>query len=151
MTRPLPAIIDPIEEAMGQAKPSGSSVRPFVFLLHRRGGLHFFIGRCPGSPIKGTEISGLALTRHGYFKPFSISISKKLRLSTWRQWQSGGSHVLAWSHTWNRMKLIQSYIWFTHFPIKWNIHMAVKIYVSCRTSFTWRDQLFKHPETWNKP
>ena len=91
MTRPLPAIIDPIEEAMGQAKPSGSSVRPFVFLLHRRGGLHFFIGRCPGSPIKGTEISGLALTRHGYFKPFSISISKKLRLSTWRQWQSGGS------------------------------------------------------------
>jgi len=36
MTRPLPAQIGPIEAEMGHAKPSGSSVRHFVFFRHRR-------------------------------------------------------------------------------------------------------------------
>ena len=35
MTRPLPAISDPIEGRMGRAKPSRSSVRHSVFFSHR--------------------------------------------------------------------------------------------------------------------
>ena len=33
--------------------------------------------------------------------------------------------ILAWSHSWNCIELIQCYIWLTRFHIKWNIHMAV--------------------------
>ena len=47
MIRPLPAKIDTIQGGMGHAKPSGRSVRHFVFFLHRQGGRHFWIRRCP--------------------------------------------------------------------------------------------------------
>ena len=49
MTRPLPTKIDPIKGEMGHAKPSGSSVRHFVF--SDIDGRYFLIGRCPhGQP-----------------------------------------------------------------------------------------------------
>ena len=49
MTGPLPTKIGPIKGGMGHAKPSGSSVRHFVFL--DIDGRYFLIGRCPhGQP-----------------------------------------------------------------------------------------------------
>ena len=49
---------------MGHAKLSGTCVSHIVFLLHRWGGLHFMIGRCPhGTPNK---------TGDGYWTPFKL-------------------------------------------------------------------------------
>ena len=46
MTGPLPPNIGPVEEEVGRAKPSGKSIRHFVFFFDTVS-THFLIGRCP--------------------------------------------------------------------------------------------------------
>ena len=55
-----------IRNGTRSSEPSGSSVRHFVFLLHRWGGLHFVIGRRPhGTPNK---------TGDSYWTPFKLVV-----------------------------------------------------------------------------
>ena len=58
--RPLSVEIGPLKRN-GHAKPSGSFVRHFVFLLNRRprwGALHSIIGRCPHEPNNSSVVTG---------------------------------------------------------------------------------------------
>ena len=67
MNRPLHAEIGLIKARMGQAKPSGSSVRHFVFFDIDV--IHFLIGRCPhGQPNNNTP--ALTLSHTNYTEDF---------------------------------------------------------------------------------